>query len=141
MIHSFEFPADTAVLGEIATAVGKAGLEAGFDEVEVGEIQLAADEACTNTIMHGLDRDPAKQFRLILDWQPEIITISILEYGKPFDPDAVKNHHVKGILDENKIGGLGLLLVYKMMDDVDYSMDETGLKTLRMIRRKKRDGE
>ncbi len=74
---SFDFPANTAVLGRIGELAADAGREAGFSDVEIGDIQLAIDEACTNTIIHGLKKDPERIFRLVLQWESGNIEIHI----------------------------------------------------------------
>ena len=57
---TFEFPADTAVLENIGKIMVDASRNAGFNDTEIDDIQLAVDEACTNTIIHGLKEDRSK---------------------------------------------------------------------------------
>ncbi|MCP4352493.1 MAG: ATP-binding protein [Desulfobacterales bacterium] len=134
---SFDFPASTAVLGKIGELAADAGREAGFSDVEIGDIQLAIDEACTNTIIHGLKKDPERIFRLVLQWKSDNIEILIHESGEPFDPDKVRKPDTDACLENRPIGGLGIYFVRKIMDEVEYRVDADGVKTLRMVKRKK----
>jgi serine/threonine-protein kinase RsbW len=57
------------------------------------------------------------------------------DHGKPFDPASVPEPNVKADLSERKIGGLGMYLMRKLMDEVSYeSSPETG-NILTMIKR------
>jgi serine/threonine-protein kinase RsbW len=133
---SFEFPANTGILAKIGEIAGDVGRKAGFDNVEIGDVQLAIDEACTNTIIHGLKKDPSRIFRLIIQWQKNEIEIQIHESGEPFDPNATRDPDLKAPLEERPIGGLGVYFVRKVMDEVEYRNDEKGIKILRMLKRK-----
>ncbi len=138
MQYSFDFPADPGILSQVGEVAAKAGRKAGFDVGEIGDIQLALDEACTNTIVHGLKKDPDKTFRLEINCSIGEMEILIYEYGEPFDPDKTEIPDVNAPLDDRKVGGLGVYFVRKLMDNVQYSISEDGLKTLRMIKRNKK---
>lgn len=138
MQFSFDFPADTGILTEVGEVAAEAGLMAGFDVGEIGDIQLALDEACTNTIVHGLKKDPDKTFRIEINCNIGEMEILIYEYGEPFDPDQTAIPDIDAPLEDRKVGGLGVYFVRKLMDDVEYSISEDGLKTLRMIKRNKK---
>ncbi len=134
---SFDFPANTENLSKIGELSAHAGHSAGFNEPEIGDIQLAIDEVCTNTIVHGLKRDPTCTFQLIIQWKEGEIEILVCESGEPFNPDRVRVPDVKAPLEERPVGGLGIYLVRKVMDEVTYGVDEEGVKTLYMVKRVK----
>ncbi|MDM8525431.1 ATP-binding protein [Desulfococcaceae bacterium HSG8] len=134
---SFNFPADTRTLPEIGKLAADAGGSAGFDDVEISDIQLAVDEACTNTITHGLKKDPTRSFQLAIQWKTGEIEILIYEKGEPFDPLQMKQPDLEAPLQDRQVGGLGFYFVKKLMDIVEYHVDKDGVKTLRMIKRTK----
>ena len=138
MQHSFTFPADTAVLEKIAELTAEAGRNAGFDEAAVDDILLAVDEACTNTITHGLKEDPTQTFQLVIQWEKDEIGISICEEGEPFELTDIEVPDLEAPLEDRAIGGLGLFFIRELMDEVEYQTDENGVKTLRMVKRKAR---
>lgn len=137
MRQSFEFPADTSVLAEIGELVAEAAYKAGFNDGEIGDIQLAVDEACTNSIKHGLKEDPALTFRVAIRWAPEEIEIEVRENGAPFDPEDVKTPDLKATLEKRPVGKLGIYFIRKMMDEVEYHTGRDGEKTLRMLKRRR----
>ena len=48
----------------------------------------------------------------------ETLVVAVVDDGKPFDPTQAPE--VEAALDERYLGGLGLLLVNRMMDGVEY---------------------
>jgi len=135
---SFKFPADTGILAKIGEIAGDVGRKAGFSDIEIGDIQLAVDEACTNTIIHGLRKDPSRIFRLIIQWQKYEIEIQIHESGEPFDPSATQDPDLRAPLEKRPIGGLGVYFVRELMDEVEYLNRDDGVKILRMLKRKEK---
>jgi anti-sigma regulatory factor (Ser/Thr protein kinase) len=56
--------------------------------------------------------------------------------GRAFDPSSVPEPNVKADLSERKIGGLGMYLMRKLMDEVFYESLPEGWNILTMIKRK-----
>jgi anti-sigma regulatory factor (Ser/Thr protein kinase) len=129
------FDADFENLDEIREFVGEAASLVGFSDKEIYSIQLAADEASSNIIEHayaGMKGGKIEIDCIILD---EGLKIVMRDQGRSFDPSSVPEPNVKADLSERRIGGLGMYLMRKLMDEVSYeSSDETGNK-LTMIKR------
>lgn len=134
---SFDFPANTTNLAKIGDLASHAGHRVGFNDADIGDIQLAIDEVCTNTIIHGLKRDPNRTFQLIIQWGAGEIEIIVRETGEAFDPEEVQLPDTGADLESRQIGGLGIYLVRKVMDEVTFNVDEDGMKTLYMVKRVK----
>lgn len=58
--------------------------------------------------------------RCAVDGDPLQVTIQFLDSGKPFDPLAKPDADITLSAEEREIGGLGILMVKKSMDDVQY---------------------
>jgi len=57
--------------------------------------------------------------------------ITIRDNGRPFDPTSVPPPDLQADLKERSIGGLGMHLMRRLMDDVSYAFDaEKGNKLL-----------
>jgi len=135
MRHSYEFPADTSVLAKIGNFIVDAARKAGFDDDEISDVQLAVDEACTNTIIHGLKGEPSETFQLEIHWETGELEIAIREAGARFDFTDVATPDVDASLEDRAIGGLGIFFIKELMDRVEYQVDEEGVKTLYMVKR------
>lgn len=51
------------------------------------------------------------------------VTIQFLDNGKPFNPLAKEDTDITLSAEERGIGGLGILMVKKSMDAVDYAYE------------------
>jgi serine/threonine-protein kinase RsbW len=129
------FDADFENLDEIREFVGEAARRLGFTDKEIYSIQLAADEASSNIIEHAYAGTKGGKLEIELIASDNRLKIVMRDQGKPFDPGSVPEPNVKADLSERKIGGLGLYLMRKLMDEVSYeSTTETG-NILTMIKR------
>ena len=52
--------------------------------------------------------------------EPVTVTITFVDHGVPYDPLAKQDPDVKLSAEEREIGGLGIFMTKKMMDDVSY---------------------
>jgi len=55
---------------------------------------------------------------------PMSVIITFMDQGKPFNPLAAANPDVTLSAEERQIGGLGIFLVKKTMDDVSYEFKD-----------------
>ncbi len=129
------FPAKFEYLDEIRDYIAEAARRSGFTDKEIYSLQLAADEAASNIIEHAYEGITNGSIDLSCDMREDVFTIIMRDEGKKFDPSKVKLPNLKADLSERQIGGLGVYLMRKLMDDVRY---ETSGKsnTLTMIKRK-----
>jgi serine/threonine-protein kinase RsbW len=129
------FDADFENLDEIRDFVGEAASQVGFSDKEIYSIQLAADEASSNIIEHAYAGAEGGKIEIDCTILDEGLKIVMRDQGKSFDPSSVPEPNVKADLSERRIGGLGMYLMRKLMDEVAYeSSSETGNK-LTMIKR------
>ena len=124
-MHTAKFPARFDSLESIGELTAQAAIEAGFDDNAVYEVQLAVDEAATNIIKYAYGEKEGP-LRLIMELHGKVLMITLVSWGKPFDPTAVSAPDLTAGLEERRIGGLGMYLIRKMMDEVSYSFDPTG---------------
>lgn len=94
--------------------------DAGIPEVTVENIILAVDEACTNIIKHAYKLSPEGEIIIKIDYDEEKFTVTIIDYGKSFDPDRVPLPDLQKYYREHRVGGLGMYLMKSLMDDVKY---------------------
>jgi anti-sigma regulatory factor (Ser/Thr protein kinase) len=129
------FDADFDNLDEIRELVGEAARQVGFSNKEIYAIQLAADEASSNIIEHAYAGVTGGTLEIDLSISPKELKIVMRDHGKSFDPSSVPEPNVKADLSERKIGGLGMYLMRKLMDEVSYESSLEKGNTLTMIKR------
>jgi serine/threonine-protein kinase RsbW len=114
----------------VATVADKAGLEPEL----VDQVELAVDEACSNVMLHAHGRDSTKQISVVVELGSEQLVIGILDEGKPFDPTSVPSPDLDAHLARHQSGGLGIYLIRRLMDEVEYRRDAAGRNELRMTK-------
>lgn len=62
--------------------------------------------------------------RCCVGGSPLQVTIQFLDSGKPFNPLAKKDADITLSAEDREIGGLGILMVKKSMDAVDYTYED-----------------
>ena len=129
------FVANFENLDEIREFVGEEARQVGFSDKEIYSIQLAADEASSNIIEHAYAGVGDGEIEIDCSISDGGLKIVMRDQGKPFNPSSVPEPNVKADLSERKIGGLGMYLMRKLMDEVSYeSMAERG-NILTMVKR------
>lgn len=129
------FDANFENLDEIRELVGAAARQAGFSDKEIYTIQLAADEASSNIIEHAYAGVKDGKIEIEINISGKELKIMMRDRGKPFDPASVPEPNVKADLSERKIGGLGMYLMRKLMDEVTYESSPEAGNLLTMIKR------
>ena len=88
------------------------------------EINLGLDELFTNIISYGFEDESEHQIKFSLAKAEETLVVQVEDDGIPFNPLDAAGPAVARDLDSINIGGLGIHLVKKVMDDIDYQRVE-----------------
>lgn len=136
-----QFIAKVQYLGAITEFVGEIARAGGFDAKDVYNIQLAADEAASNIIEHAYEGVKNGLLEISCCVKDDVITIIMMDKGKPFDPSAVPLPDLKADIAERKIGGLGIFLMRKLMDEVHFESRRDKSNVLRMTKRRRSSHE
>ncbi len=135
-MQTVQFPAKFELLDEIREFVGQIARENGFGDKDVYNIQLATDEAASNIIEHAYDGVIDGVLDLSCGMQEKALVIILVDHGLPFDPSEVPMPDLQADLADRKIGGLGIFLMRKLMDEVHYHSNADKSNVLTMIKRK-----
>jgi len=97
--------------------------------------QVALDEAMSNIVHHGLsgragESEIEVEFRLV----GSDVEIVLADDAPPFNPLELAEPDTRQDLDDRPVGGLGVALVRKLMDVVEYERRE-GRNHLRLRRK------
>jgi serine/threonine-protein kinase RsbW len=111
----------TDSLAEVREFTKSAANECGFPEETSGKIMLAVDEACTNIIKHAYKFSPEGNILITIKFKESKLVISITDEGMHFDPEKVPEPNLREYYKQKRVGGLGMYLIKKLMDEVNYS--------------------
>lgn len=137
MMKTTRFAAKFEHLDEIREFVGDIARAGGFSDKDVYNIQLATDEAASNIIEHAYENIADGVLELSCGMQGDLITIILIDHGESFDPSAIPLPDLKADLSDRKIGGLGIFLMRKLMDEVHYEANSPKGNVLTMKKRKR----
>jgi serine/threonine-protein kinase RsbW len=85
------------------------------------KMALILEEAVTNVINHAFaDLPPPHMIRVRLDIAIERIVAEVVDNGHPFDPLARPDPELSRSIEERQPGGLGILLMRRMTDRIEY---------------------
>lgn len=88
----------------------------------IAQLMIALDEIISNIFHHGA-RDGEPNVEVVLHVQPDRVAAQISDDGIAFDPLQSAAPDTSLSSDERPIGGLGIFLVRRLMDDVRYDRD------------------
>ncbi len=96
-------------------------------------LQLAVEEACANVIEHAYG-GRGGDLGITFEVSGRDVVLTVRDQGRPFAPEQVVAPDMSLPLTQRRIGGLGLHLMYQLMDEVRFDFAEGG-NTLVMVKR------
>ncbi len=120
-----EIAADENNLSEVRDFIADICLRAGFSKRETNNTKLAMDEACTNIIKHAYG-DAGGDIRIDVQAEPGKVEINVFDRGTPFDWSGIEDPDLEQYVEIGKKGGLGIFLMNRLMDELDYHASEAG---------------
>ena len=120
MEYKFKVPCSKSKLGEIREFLQRVLSENSIPEITVNTLVLAVDEVCANLIIHSHNCNPNDQIELKVkvNGQSEI-TFDIIDHGDGFNIGNYKEPSISDIVKQKRKGGIGLMLVRRIMDEVE----------------------
>lgn len=98
------------------------------------QIELAVDEIFTNICMYAYEPGTGNATIQVDVDTPGVVKLTFIDSGIPYNPLAKEDPDTTLSASERKIGGLGIYLVKKSMDDMLYEYKD-GHNILTLIKR------
>jgi anti-sigma regulatory factor (Ser/Thr protein kinase) len=122
---------DLAELGRLAGETDAFCDRQGVPDAARMALQLALEEIVTNIVSHG--GADAAPIEVSLHREGDSIEARVEDHGTAFDPLTHEDPDVDAPLEERPEGGLGILLVKRVMDEVKY--ERAGARNVLTIRK------
>ena len=96
------------------------------------QMGVAAEEVYVNIAHYAYAPETGEAaVELETEEEPPLVRITFTDGGRPFDPTAAEDPDVTLSAEEREIGGLGIFMTKKLMDEVSYEYrDEKNILTL-----------
>ncbi len=117
--------ADVGNLDTIRNFVQQQAGSLGMSQAAVYGLILAVDEAATNIIVHGY-RGKAGVIEITIEQINENLITQIRDWAGPFDPTTIPSPDITLPLKKRPLGGLGIHLIRKNVDEIIHSIPAGG---------------
>jgi phosphoserine phosphatase RsbU/P len=107
-------------LDRLNQALTELGRRHGLPDKVMHDLNLALEEILTNIITYGYTDNREHEIKVRLSMQPGEIRIDVEDDGQPFNPLEAPEPDTTKPLKERTVGGLGIHLVRKLMDGLEY---------------------
>ncbi len=115
------FPADTEALEKIRNFVGPFLKE--LPPKRSAHVELAMEEVVVNICSYAYASPPGMITVMITD-KADSVSLEFVDDGVPFDPLSMEEPDAGLSMDERGQGGLGILLVRRVIDEIHYRRDD-----------------
>lgn len=134
MSHKLKLSCCTAALVELRSFLQLSLKAYGFSEVDRHQLILAVEEVCANLIIHSHACNPKELIYLEVKELKKKLTIEITDKGDAFNLLEYEVPDLKKVIEEKRKGGIGILLVKKIMDEIEFE-SKNGKNTCRLIKK------
>ena len=122
--YKFELKNELSELKSLNQHLNNWGGAIGLADDSIARINICLDELFTNIVSYGFDDDQEHMIIFTLNGDSSFVVINIEDDAKPFNPLEKVDPDFPENVEEAKIGGLGILIIRKLMDNVTYERSQ-----------------
>ncbi len=123
--YQLKVPAHIDYLSDLRAFVVKIKDDYDFSDKVINAFKLCVDEAATNIIQHSY-KGTEGQIIIRALIKRKHLTIFIIDQGMYFDLRKIQDPDLNYYIDIGKKGGLGVFIIRKLMDEIDYYKTREG---------------
>ncbi len=101
--------------------------------IEINALVLAVDEVCANVIIHSAQCNSKKTLDVFVEIKSNKIIFEVIDKGLGYDLRKHKMPEINDIIKAKQKGGVGLMLVQKIMDKINFIPSNKG-NIIRLIK-------
>ena len=128
---SMELSPRLSAINSLAEVIEEFGRNHKIPDAQIYFVNLEIDELMTNYVAYAFRKVQRPRMNVILRTFPGKLVLVVEDNGPPFNPLESGEPDLTSGIDERKIGGMGLHLVRKYPDHIDYRcIDDRNILTL-----------
>ena len=126
MRKSIRIRNDIQALPSVSDFLEEVGDEMGLPPTLLMSLNLVVEEAVSNVIFYAYEKgtEVMDAVRLSVERLGEDLIVCVEDHGSAFDPTAQQDPDITLCAEERPVGGLGIFLIKKLMDEVSYERRE-----------------
>jgi serine/threonine-protein kinase RsbW len=124
-----ELPSDLSLMSGVLQYLIERVSRIGLIHPERSNLFVALDEAFVNAVTHGNKNNPGKLIRITAELSPSEAVFTVEDEGEGFDVQQIPDPRDPANLF--KSSGRGVLLIYNIMDEVEYNAQGNLLKMVK----------
>ena len=125
----FELPSDLSLMNGVLQYLLERVAKLGLIKPERSNLFIALDEAFVNAVKHGNKSDPTKLVRITAELSPGEASFTVEDEGEGFNVHDIPDPCDPANLF--KSSGRGVLLIYNIMDEVEYNAQGNRVKMVK----------
>jgi len=125
----FELPSDLSLMNGVLLYLLERVAKMGVVALDKSNLFIALDEAFVNAVKHGNKNDPTKLVRVGAELSPTEASFTVEDEGEGFDVKTIPDPCDPANLF--KSSGRGVLLIYNIMDEVEYNAQGNRVKMVK----------
>ncbi|MDF2158889.1 ATP-binding protein [Algoriphagus sp. CAU 1675] len=134
MQHKIQIACRTTALADL-----RAFLQDTLEKLDIAakdrhQVTLAVEEVCANLIIHSHQCNEQNHINLEVQDFPDKLVFEIKDKGQAFNLLDYEVPDLKKVISEKRKGGLGIILVKKIMDEIEFESKQ-GTNICRLIKR------
>ena len=134
LVRSLSIPNETRELRSVRAFAAEAVHRGGVPKAFENGILLAIDEAVANIITHAYEEGRKDLIEIVIEVDPRRFTVVIRDSGTSFDPKNISIPDLAAHVADGRRSGLGVFLMRRVMDEVEYLFKEGVRIELRMVK-------
>ena len=110
-------------MAELARAISFTKTYAAANDLDTSverKVMVVMDDVLMNIVSYGFDDPSGHEIRIEFALKPQRLDVVVTDDGRAFDPLSHPLPDMAGGFDNVEIGGLGLVLIRRLADDVQY---------------------
>jgi anti-sigma regulatory factor (Ser/Thr protein kinase) len=124
MEHRIALRNNIEEINRLHTFIEEVGEMVALPMKTVMNLNLVLEEAVTNVILYAYPKEEHEYIHLTAKEQEGKLIFILTDSGKAFDPTQAPDADITLSADDRQIGGLGIFLIRKIMNEVKYERIE-----------------
>lgn len=111
-------------IGEMSSFVAVYAARRGLPPKKIRQLTLAMEEFALNIVKYGRRSNQLHEIKVTLEARPRELVMHLADSGVPFNPLDVPEPDIRAGVPQRRLGGLGIFLARKMVDEIAYVRHE-----------------